>query len=311
MFSFFKKKPVLLEVPDWAPFFTREEYTAFVEAIRRYFEGKKMGYTLHDGVVKVDSDEFDSDRLGLGNVSQVCKQRSNPKHYLEIVTEHFESMIRAKLFNTEFDSIVTDYNKVKQYLGVRMYPMEYIQQIGMAFVMGKPFAGDIYAMLVFDLPHSVQNVQPEQAAKWGRSFEELFETGIENIKRSCPIAESRENFGEFHAWFFSGEHFFVPNIALDLHNRPDLVGAYGALVGMPHRHAAIVYPINSLEVIKAINGMLPIVHGMNLEGPGSLSDNLFHYRNGEFEQLPYKIEDGKLKFFPTDNFVALLKSLAS
>ncbi len=310
MFSFFKKKPVLLEVPDWAPFFTREEYTAFVGAIGKYFKGKNLSYEVHDGVVELGPNEFEFGKLGLGNLSQVCKQSRNLSEYPEIVAQHFDSLIQGQVFNIEFQKLVNDYAKVKQYLGVRMYPMDYIDHIGMKGVMGKPFAGDIYAMLVFDLPHSVQNVQPEQAAKWGKSFEELFETGLQNIKRNCPVSLKQLNLGEFDIWFAEGVHFFVPNIAFDLPLRPDLVGKYGALVGLPHRHAAIIYPIETLDVIKAVNTLIPIVKGMNEEGPGSLSDNIFFFQNGEFEALPYKITEEKLQFFPTDNFITLLNSLA-
>lgn len=310
MFSFFKKKPVLLEVPHWAPFFTREEYTAFVEAIRKYFEGKNLSHQIGDGVVEVGPNDLGLGNLGLGNLSQVCKQSRDLKAYPEIVESHFESLIQGQLFNIEFMKLVPDYSKVQQYLGVRLHPMDFVDSIGIENVMGKPFAGDIYAMLVFDLPHTVQNVQPSQAAVWGKPLEELFETGLQNIKKSCPVEESRMTLGEFDIWFMEANHFFVPNIALDLHNRPDLVGTHGAIVGLPHRHAAIIYPINSIEVIKAVNALATIIHGMNAEGPGSLSDNMFHYHNGKFEQLPYQIEDDKLQFYPTENFVKVLNALA-
>ncbi|MEY3443795.1 MAG: hypothetical protein RLZZ519_2076, partial [Bacteroidota bacterium] len=115
---------------------------------------------------------------------------------------------------------------------------------------------------------------------------------------------------EFDIWFGEGVHFFVPNIAFELHRRPDLVGKHGALVGLPHRHAAIIYPIESLDVIKAVNTLIPIVKGMNEEGPGSLSDNIFLFQNGEFEAIPYKFTEDKLQLFPTDNFISLLNSLA-
>src|SRR5690606_37707118 len=101
----------------------------------------------------------------------------------------------------------------------------------------------------------------------------------------------------------------TPNIVFDIENRKELIGSKGSLVGLPHRHSAIIYPIENLEVVKAINGLIPTIYGMNQEGPGSLSNNLFWYKDKTFTQLPYKIDEGKLQFFPPNNFVELLNEL--
>ena len=38
-------------------------------------------------------------------------------------------------------------------------------------------------------------------------------------------------------------------------------------------------------------------------------NNLFWYKDGTYTELPYKFENGKLQFFPPDNFVELLNEL--
>jgi hypothetical protein len=307
MFSFFKNKNNR-EVPEWASFFNESEYSTFLKAIDDYFNKKKITYEPGDGLLTVGANDFGFTNLGLTNVAQVCKQ-DKPSNYSNIVSRHFEAMIRANHFDAEFKKIVHDFDKVKKYLGVRLYHNSYIANIGQELTIGKDFAGDIYAMLVFDLPDSITNVQPEQAEKWGRNVDELFQTGLQNIRSNYPLKISQEKFNTFTLWFIQGDHFFTPNIVFDLNSFPKFIGSKGSLIGIPHRHSVIIYPIETIETVTAINQLIPTIYGMNEEGPGSVSNNLFWYKDGHFENLPYKIEDRKLQFFPPDSFVDLLNTL--
>ena len=53
------------------------------------------------------------------------------------------------------------------------------------------------------------------------------------------------------------------------------------------------------------------VVGMHRDGPGSITPNLFWYRDGTFEQLPYELEGNQLSFAPSDDFVELLDQLSA
>lgn len=309
MLSFFKKKTGNADVPEWAAFFDGKEYSLFCNEVDNYFKNLKIQYQISDGQVFINGNEFGSNNLGLINVAQVCKQQE-PKYYKEIITEHFNSMIRATQFDKEFAKIANNFKEIKKYIGVRLYDNEYVAQVGKESTIGKDLFGDIYAMIVFDFPDSVLSIKPEQALVWNKTVDDLFEIGVENIRIKYPLTITKETFGEFNIWFVQEEHFFVPNVVFDIENRQELIGSKGSLIGLPHRHSAIIYPIENLEVVKAINGLIPTIYGMNQEGPGSLSNNLFWYKDKIFTQLPYKIEDNKLQFFPPDNFVKQLNEFA-
>ncbi|MEM6724783.1 MAG: hypothetical protein AAF598_12135, partial [Bacteroidota bacterium] len=237
-----------------------------------------------------------------------CKQ-TEPNRYRLIVADHFDLIIRSQEFNQHFNTINTDFEAIKQYIGVRLYPKAYVAELDASFTLGKEFAGDIFAMLVFDLPDSVTNIKPELLPHWNKSVDELFELGKRNIQENYPIEISKEAFEGFSIIFGSADHFFTPNIVLDLENQPELVGTYGSLIGLPHRHAALFYPIERMEIVVAINGLIPAIYGMHEEGPGSLSNHLFWYYKGTFTELPYQLEAGKLQFFPPEGFVDLLNQL--
>lgn len=297
MYSFFKKKTDNNEIPQWASFFDNKEHSIFIKELDNYFKTLNVQYDLGDGLVTVKENEFGLNKLGLTNVAQVCKQEEK-KFYKEIIAKHFNSLIRANKFE-----------EVKSYIGVRLYSNDYVASIGKENTIGKDFAGDIYSMIVFDFPDSVLSIRPEQTKFWNKTIDELFEIGISNVKAKYPLTITKETFPEFSIWFVQSEHFFTPNVAFDIENRKELIGSKGSLVGLPHRHSAIIYPIENLEVVKAITGLIPTIYEMNQEGPGSLSNNLFWYKDNTFTQLPYKIDEGKLQFFPPDNFLEILNEL--
>jgi hypothetical protein len=297
------------EVPGWASFFTKEEYHAFLEALGSYFQSKGLTPVLEGSSVKVEGGSFGAHQLGLTNVAQVCKQQE-PEDYGEAIASHFEAMERGEVFRQEFEKIAGDYEKVKPYIGVRLYPQHYMDNLPKNMFIGKAFADDMYAMLIFDMPDTITNIKPGHAEKWDTTFEDLFETGVRNTKANNPLEISDCDFGEFSIRFAQADHFFVPNIVFELENRPDLTGKYGALVGVPHRHAALIYPINGMEIIQAINGLIPAIHGMHREGPGSLSPSLLWYHQGNFINLPYELDDQNMRFTPPASFVELLNDLA-
>jgi hypothetical protein len=308
MFSKFKKTKSKTEIPRWASFFKEDEYNEFLKAIEDYFYSKNITYNLGDGIITAGPNDFGMEVLGLVNVAQVCKQ-DEKSNYAEIVKGHFDSFERHNRFDAAFNNIVHDFEKVKEYIAVRLYPDDYVPEQAKEASIIKNFAGDIILMLVFDLPDSIKSITAELAKNWNKTVDELFETGIQNIKNKYPIDISRQQFVDFNIWFVQGDHFFVPNIVFDFGTLQKLAGSNGLLIGLPHRHAAIIYPIENIEVINALNALIPTVYGMFQEGPGSISNNVFWYKDGHYENLPYKLADNKIQFYPPEGFVNMLNSL--
>ena len=102
---------------------------------------------------------------------------------------------------------------------------------------------------------------------------------------------------------------FTTNILFDLNIKKEFIGPYGSLIGIPHRHVVIIYPIKTLEVVEAINRLIPIIFGMEREGPGSISNLLYWFKDNEYTTLPYKISEDKMDFYPPQTFVDVLNQL--
>ncbi|MFC0515685.1 hypothetical protein ACFFGT_15805 [Mucilaginibacter angelicae] len=310
MFSFFKRQKNEIIVPEWASFFSKSEYKVFVDAIDKFFYDRNITYTLGDALINVGPNDFDWGVLGLMNLAQACKL-AEVSDRQELVLGHFESMIRTFQFEKDFKEIIDDFNAIEEYIATRLYPLDYLDHGGKENKVYRMLAGEIAEVLVFDLPDAVQTITPEQAGKWKKTWDKLFETGIENIRSKYPCSITREEIGQTSIWFAFGDHFFAPNIIFDMTRNPQLVGSKGSLIGIPHRHTVIIYPIENIDFVNAVNDMIPVIYGMNQEGPGSVSSNLLWYKDGIFENQPYEIEDNTIKFSPTDGFLKAMEIIES
>jgi len=309
MFSFFKKKENQTNVPEWASFFTTKEYTRFMKYVDNYFRKLNVDYTIIDGGISVGENNFGFKVLGLQNVAQMCKQNTLGD-YESIVTKHFDTMIRIYQFEKEFDEIVTDFEKVEKYITVRLYDNEYLSHLEEENRITQPFTEDIGAMLVFDLPESVMNIKPEQTLAWGKTKEELFQTGHKNVKNNYPVNLTKNKVGDHTIWFAEADHFFTSVFALDIIEYPQVIGSKGSVISFPNRHAVLIYPIENLEVLGALNVILYLTTRMYEDGPGSMTDKLYWYKDSQFINLPHRKEDGKQIFSPPQTFVDALNEMA-
>ena len=134
--------------------------------------------------------------------------------------------------------------------------------------------------------------------------EDLFEIGLDNVR-----AEGRPEVQTFDldkgARFFAlvGDSFFTSSHALALGEVLVPPSEHGALVTIPHRHAVLFHPIVDMKAILAINSMIPVTFGMYQEGPGSVSPNLYWWRDGALTHLPTKVTSQSITFSPPDAFV--------
>jgi len=296
-------------VPEWASFFTPGQYRIFMELVEGYWSEQGRPIDVDDGVVRfVDGP---SHSLGLGNLSQVCKH-CPMDDWPEVVAGHFDRFGNLEAEQEELQRKIHDFEEVAPFLAVRLYHDSVLDDMEGLWVYRRDLEGTITA-LVFDLPNTVRNIKPEEAEGWGRSEDELFRIGLENTLKSYARDWETEQVDldeDVCLTLVSGEDFFAPTQALVMERMPELSGTHGALVGIPHRHALLCYPIEDLRVVVAVTRLIPVVMGMHKEGPGSLSPLLYWYREGGFTTLPARVEEEKIVFAPPDDFVDLLNGLA-
>jgi hypothetical protein len=305
---FWKKKS---RVPAWADFFSEAEYAAFLDAVAGYFKSLGLACEIDDGMVQLPENEYGFGRLGLDNLARFCKQNDS-RDYASIVREHFDGMIEDSRFRREFETVKTDFGQIRKYIAVRLYDEAYMACLGKEYFIGKAFAGELFAAVVYDFPHTIVNVRPEDAQPWGKSVDELLGIGLANVRDNYATPPEAVEFGEEKDCFFVVEtpHFFAPNILFELETRPRLLGKGGALAAAPCRNAALVYPIKDMRVLDAIHILVATTARMHENNPGALTREIYWYRRGVFTPIPYKIAEKSIKIAPPQEFVDLLDLLA-
>ena len=297
--------------PAWANFLTPEQYGEFIQCVSAHFARQKRHFTLGDGVVYVeDAKPKGKHQLGLLNLAQMCA-RNDVKDWREIVTDHFRTLEKSYGEQKVLEDRIDDFARVAELLAVRLWPEGYLAELDRKKILHRKELPGTISALVFDLPSSIRNVTPDEMQSWGKSETELFRIGLANVMENCIPDVSEQDLGNgITLTLFSDESFFVASHALLLEEHPDCLGPFGTLVGIPHRHVMLAFPIADLRVVQAIQMMIPIIAGMERDGPGSISPLLYWYKNGDYTNLPYRIDNNTLNFTPPEDFVEMLNLLS-
>jgi hypothetical protein len=241
----------------------------------------------------------------LQTLSQQCAQ-AHEKQWPALIAAHFDAIASSRENAERMLDHVEDYEQIKSLLAVRIMP-RYDLPLD-AMVWREDLEGTI-TVLVFDLPTSLRAVRADEEKRWPVGLSRVWADALENSKRLTTLQVTDEDLGGTSTKALTSDGNYVTTYALLLHEHPDWVGPYGALVAIPHRHALMVYPIRDMNVVTAIQKLIFITVGMEKEGPGSITANVYWYRDGAIRNLPYELKGKALNFNPPEEFVEMLNTL--
>lgn len=288
-------------VPAWAGFLEPEEYRAFTDAVDLALVDREVEAVQRDGVAVVALPDGRPLRLGLQNLAQQCGHLPRDR-WAAFIGDHFDLVMGAE---AEADAIDrTDFEAVKPRVKVRLYPTEAVEDTEAdAVVLARPAEG-LVAVLVYDLPHAVSSVPPEDLAAWGWSEPDLLTLGLENLGRDTPPdREDVEVERGVVLRLYTGASFFVSSHLLRLERLLPGELKYGALVCAPTRHMLLAHTIRDSRVLMAINAMIPQAHLSYQRGPGSLSPHVYWWHDGRLTHLPTEVDRDVVRFTPPSDFV--------
>ena len=292
------------DVPGWARFFEPGAFRAFLAALDAELRRRSLDYEIADGVLRLSGAR--EGEYGLVNLAQVCNLAPR-NDWPGLVSAHFTTLLRGESESASLDTLAADFEKARPLLKVRLYPGTYPVD---AAVHSVPVPG-IVAVLVYDLPNSVASVPVNHAKGWGRPDDELFRIALENVRAGGPLESHLTDIADgvvVHALL--GQSFFTATHSLFLDDYVRAADApHGALVGIPHRHAILFHPILDRRALRAAQSLIPATFGMFQEGPGSVSHEVYWWREGRFTLLPARVTARAVEFAPPPEFVALLDRL--
>lgn len=300
------------EAPRWARFMRDGEWSTFVAAVRVELDRRGWDYRMEDGYVWAPwgAEEGDEDEaLSLLNLAQLC-HAAGEAQFPKVIQNHFDALVAGRKDRVLADTLARDLTAARPVLKVRLYPRETFRGEDGQFIV-RDIADDLCAVLCFDLPSNVVTVNAESLERWQCSADEVWYQALANLRRTERAAIDDVDVGGATLKAMTGDSFFVASNLLLLGDYLEQELPFGALAAVPNRHTLVFHPIVDLTALRAIDAMVVMASGMCAEGPGSISPNLFWWRDGTLRTLPSVEADDHFEFVPPDDFVTeVLEKLA-
>lgn len=290
----------------WQPFMSAEKFAAFEKAVNGYFvgRGQKIIWSDDKGSATTESGA----QMGMGNIAQLCAQ-TDEAEWAKVIAEHF-NRLEAAVAQANAEEVIP-WDQVKSRLTIRLMANEAVPEQFRGNAVWRRDLQGVATMLAIDYPETVATVSRASAVEWGLPDEQLFVQALENLstiyKVDAPVVKEVANGPLF---LFSADHFFAASHALLLAKMPECVGPFGAIVAIPTRHLMICCPINNFEIVKDIGVMLNIAHKAEADGPGSITRQLYFYRDGTFALIHSEAgDDQQLRLTPPPELLQVLNEL--
>ncbi len=276
------------------------------------------GY-FHHRNIEIDVDETEgvispnyevlarSSVFGLRNIAQKCSGAGTDE-WANLIAEHFDCLFDPNLGETALTLDMRSFQTLHARLRSRLYPTSILRQTGA--LAHRPFADDLIEVLVIDLPRSIRTVAQSEIRPWGLTEDELFSIGRRNLAASAFLDDLRVTMPGASIHMYTGDALYAASHVLVFERYITEPMPHGIVLSMPKRDVILAHYISNIGVLDAVRGILQVTTTMFDEGPGSLSDSLYWYRNGALTRLPYELVNGSYSFAPPTVFVDLLTELS-
>lgn len=300
--------------PEWAAFFrTGERYERFESVVRSYFKGRGKRALIIDGQLRVGNapgsprDKAAGEQtFGLGNLAQVCAI-SPEAEWAATVALHFERMARS--FDENSLPSAVPFEEARDRLGVRLWDMP--NQLLTDLAVWREEIPGLASVLFIDSPESITTVRREDAVKWGKSDDELFETALANLPTLAPLQRTSFELPEGHTLNeFLGESPFSCSFALLLDGADEVGGPHGFFFSVPSRHRVLTMAFLGIKSLHVLSNFMSLTQNLEREGPGSISARVYWRHEGVTLEVPYALDGDRLSVTPPGRLVEYLNELA-
>jgi len=206
-----------------------------------------------------------------------------------------------------------NYESLKKYLSLRIYPKEFVDAHGgTAPLITRVDLENTYTVLVFDLPGGFTAVTNGIFDTWHKNIAEVFQAAQANVD-SSEVSRVSKTFALQDSTVEVNmlvEKNYAASYALDIeHNAPDLVGEWGCVVALPFKGLAAVYKINKgdrLDWTRFIRLTQPFIEKSYQEQAEPISDQYFWYYKGKFTRIATYTQNSIYHVVPPDGLAELL-----
>lgn len=280
---------------NWEELFSPVELDTFFSLVNGHFINQGKKYSVQDGFVILDGA---NEKIDLRNIAQTCRHAGKNK-WKDIITGHLSQLENSKEQSFNFDPVNRLFAEVMPLLAIRLWPEGTLKNAGETNLVYRKDLDGTISTLVINLPETILSVPPKAISKWGKSQDELLEIGYQNtFSKYPPIANPVVLAGIVNAIILSGDMYLTATHILNIPSRPEYIGKYGTLMGVPLRDGVTVYPINETHLTRPLNLLARICNDVFHQGPGSVSPYLYWYYDGKFTKLRFNEREQKLYLPP-------------
>jgi hypothetical protein len=301
--SFWNRSRSAEAAPAWAHPLSAEasrELVAVARAALRELGATEVGEE-RNGVIEVVAVDGSPITTSLQNLAQVVAS-APPDRWREIARAHFAPLV-------EPDDRPRSAADAAAGLRVRLWPAGYAAQV--PEVCSRPVASGLHVGLVVDLPRSVASVNRAALARWGLAEDRAWSLAEANTRRERIDVDPVPGPADTELRLLQAEHFVAASHALWLDEHVPCDPGLGALVGVPTRHSVGAHAIRDIQVAQVVPMLARWTQDRYLEGPGSVSPDVYWWCRGRFVRIPVEFSGSQVTITSPDEFTEVLNRLVA
>lgn len=290
---------------------SKEDYKKLVDISVATISKKYKIENVKAGTVTLKAGQ-DMQAFNLHNLINKCVALTEKTEWELCIQQHFANLFAGILAEKNIDQ--RNFNTIKAYLGLRIYPVSFVEQRGgTGNLVAKSDLEGTYTLLMLDLPGAFTPVQKATFEQWKQPIEEVFKAAKANVNKQEMEKMSqkiRVDNSDVEVHFLENETY-AASYALDLeHNSPELVGEWGSVVAIPNRGVVDVCKIEKnkpFDFVKLIQALKPVVTQFYEEHEQPVSSDFYWYYKGKFTLIHLTTdEEGHINVISPTGLTALM-----
>ncbi len=238
-----------------------------------------------------------------------------PDDWDALIAEHFDAVaaLQAAVGDVE---VPKTFDEARPRLRVRIHADGYLADAGLTAdeVVHRVDLPGTKTILILDGTETALVVPRADVLRWGQDPDNVLAVAFANTRRALEedvevTARDFEGIGTLHV--VTGRSFYAASAVLGLEDWPQLLGKHGAVVAVPWRHGAFVYPFEDARVQTVVPALHRYVARIVEGTKGPISAGLWWRRpDGVFEPIDVRTtEDGKVEIVPPAEMARILSTL--
>lgn len=268
---------------------TKDDYKRLVD-IATPIVGKRYRIDyVKDGTVYLNKGQ-EMEAFNLHNLILKCVAVKDKSQWPNIIQIHFENIFSSIDEQKKIDP--ENFETIKKYLGLRIYPAEVIKQRGgVGSLVARTDLEGTYTLLMLDLPGTFSPVQKDLFTLWKKDMSEVFKIAQSNTNQQKieKVTQTFDIDGAKIEISFLGNEDYAASYALDLmNNSPELVGQWGSAVAIPNKGLVDICKISKdkpVDFVKFIQRTKSMIEESFSQHEQPVSDQYFWYYKGKFTRI--------------------------